>query len=277
MGIRQFKPVTKGTRFRSVSDFSDITRSTPEKSLTEPLKKSGGRDNHGHISMRRRGGGAKRKYRVIDFKRNKFGVPGTVREIEYDPNRSARIALVEYEDGEKRYILHPKGLAVGDTVMAGPGTDVRNGNALPLREVPLGTAVHNVELKPGKGGQMARSAGTSLTVMAKEGDYVTLRMASSEMRMVHGSCLATIGEVGNAEHELVSWGKAGKTRWKGRRPKVRGEVMNPVDHPHGGRTRGGRNVVSPWGKKEGVKTRNKNKASERLIVRGRKRGKATQS
>ena len=277
MGIRQFKPVTKGTRFRSVSDFSDITRSTPEKSLTEPLKKSGGRDNHGHISMRRRGGGAKRKYRVIDFKRNKFGVPGTVREIEYDPNRSARIALVEYQDGEKRYILHPKGLAVGDTVMSGPGTDVRNGNALPLREVPLGTAVHNVELKPGKGGQMARSAGTSLTVMAKEGDYVTLRLASSEMRMVHGSCLATIGEVGNAEHELVSWGKAGKTRWKGRRPKVRGEVMNPVDHPHGGRTRGGRNVVSPWGKKEGVKTRNKNKASERLIVRGRKRGKATQS
>jgi large subunit ribosomal protein L2 len=277
MGIRQFKPVTKGTRFRSVSDFSDITRSTPEKSLTEPLKKSGGRDNHGHISMRRRGGGAKRKYRVIDFKRNKFGVPGTVREIEYDPNRSARIALVEYQDGEKRYILHPKGLAVGDTVMSGPGTDVRNGNALPLREVPLGTNVHNVELKPGKGGQMARSAGTSLTVMAKEGEYVTLRLASSEMRLVHGSCLATIGEVGNAEHELVSWGKAGKTRWKGRRPKVRGEVMNPVDHPHGGRTRGGRNVVSPWGKKEGVKTRNKNKPSQRLIVRGRKRGKATQS
>ena len=277
MGIRQFKPVTKGTRFRSVSDFSDITRSTPEKSLTEPLKKSGGRDNHGHISMRRRGGGAKRKYRVIDFKRNKFGVPGTVREIEYDPNRSARIALVEYQDGEKRYILHPKGLAVGDTVISGPGSDVRNGNAMPLREVPLGTNVHNVELKPGKGGQMARSAGTSLTVMAKEGEYVTLRLASSEMRMVHGSCLATIGEVGNAEHELVSWGKAGKTRWKGRRPKVRGEVMNPVDHPHGGRTRGGRNVVSPWGKKEGVKTRNKNKASQRLIVRGRKRGKATQS
>ena len=277
MGIRQFKPVTKGTRFRSVSDFAEITRSTPEKSLTEPLKKSGGRDNHGHISMRRRGGGAKRKYRVIDFKRNKFSVPATVREIEYDPNRSARIALVEYQDGEKRYILHPKGLAVGDTVISGPGSDVRNGNTLPLREVPLGTAVHNVELKPGKGGQLARSAGTSLTVMAKEGEYVTLRMASSEMRMVHGSCLATIGEVGNAEHELVSWGKAGKTRWKGRRPKVRGEVMNPVDHPHGGRTRGGRNVVSPWGKKEGVKTRNKNKASQRLIVRGRKRGKATQS
>ena len=276
MGIRQFKPVTKGTRFRSVSDFAEITRSTPEKSLTEPLTKSGGRDNHGHISMRRRGGGHKRKYRIIDFKRNKYGVPATVRHIEYDPNRSARIALVEYQDGEKRYILHPKGLAVGDTVVSGPGSDVRVGNALPLREVPLGTAVHNVELKPGKGGQMARSAGTSVQVVAKEGEYVTLRMASTEMRLVHGRCLATIGEVGNAEHELVSWGKAGKTRWMGRRPKVRGEVMNPVDHPHGGRTRGGRNVVSPWGKKEGVKTRNKKKSSQRMIVRGRKRGKATQ-
>ena len=276
MGIRQFKPVTKSSRFRSVSDFSEITRSTPEKSLTEPLKKSGGRDNHGHISMRRRGGGHKRKYRVIDFKRNRFGEAATVQHIEYDPNRSARIALVEYPDGERRYILHPKGLSVGDTVTSGPGADVRTGNAMPLREVPLGTAVHNVELKPGKGGQMARSAGTSLTVMAKEGDYVTLRMASTEMRMVHGSCLATIGEVGNAEHELQSHGKAGKTRWLGRRPKVRGEVMNPVDHPHGGRTRGGRNVVSPWGKKEGVKTRNKKKPSQRMIVRGRKRGKATQ-
>jgi large subunit ribosomal protein L2 len=276
MGIRQFKPVTKSSRFRSVPDFSEITRSTPEKSLTEPLTKSGGRDNHGHISMRRRGGGHKRKYRIIDFKRNKFGVTGTVRHVEYDPNRSARIALVEYADGEKRYILHPKGLAVGDTVVSGPGSDVRVGNALPLREVPLGTAVHNVELKVGKGGQMARSAGTSLTVMAKEGDYVTLRMASTEMRQVHGNCLATIGEVGNAEHELLSNGKAGVSRWLGKRPKVRGEVMNPVDHPHGGRTRGGRNVVSPWGKKEGVKTRNTKKASQRLIVRGRKRGKATQ-
>ncbi len=277
MGIRQFKPVTATTRFRSVSDFDVITRSTPEKSLTEPLKKSGGRDNHGHIAMRRRGGGHKRRYRVIDFKRNRHGVPATVREIEYDPNRTARIALIEFADGEKRYILHPKGLAVGDTVMSGPGADVRTGNAMPLKEVPLGTAVHNVELKPGKGGQMARSAGTSLQVVAKEGEYVTLRMASTEMRLVHGECLATIGEVGNAEHELISWGKAGKTRWKGRRPKVRGEVMNPVDHPHGGRTRGGRNVVSPWGKKEGVKTRNKKKPSQRLIVRGRKRGAATQS
>jgi large subunit ribosomal protein L2 len=276
MAIRQFKPVTKGTRFRSVSDFAEITRSTPEKSLVEPLKKSGGRDNHGHIAMRRRGGGHKRMYRRIDFKRNKSGVAGVVREIEYDPNRSARIALVEYADGEKRYMLHPKGLAVGDAVVAGPGSDIRVGNAMPLAEVPLGTAVHNVELKIGKGGQICRSAGTSAQVVAKEGDYVTLRLSSTEMRLVHARCMATIGEVGNAEHELVSWGKAGKTRWKGRRPKVRGEVMNPVDHPLGGRTRGGRNVVSPWGKPEGVKTRNKKKASQRLVVRGRKRGKATQ-
>jgi large subunit ribosomal protein L2 len=276
MAIRQFKPVTKSSRFRSVSDFAEITRSTPEKSLVEPLKKSGGRDNHGHISMRRIGGGHKRQYRIIDFKRNKFDVVATVREIEYDPNRSARIALVEYADGEKRYILHPKGLSVGDTIVSGPGSDIRLGNALPLREVPLGTAVHNVELKIGKGGQMARSAGTSVTVMAKEGEYVTIRTQSTEMRMVHGNCMATIGEVGNSEHELLSHGKAGKSRWLGKRPKVRGEVMNPVDHPHGGRTRGGRNVVDKWGNKEGVKTRNKNKPSQRLIVRGRKRGKATQ-
>ena len=276
MGIRQFKPVTKGTRFRSVSDFSEVTRRTPEKSLVAPLKKSGGRDNHGHISMRRRGGGHKRRYRIIDFRRDKFGVPATVREIEYDPNRSARIALVQYQDGEKRYILHPRGLAVGDKIVSGRGSDIRLGNALPLREIPLGTAVHNIELKIGKGGQMARSAGTSAQVVAKEGDYVTLRLGSTEVRLVHGNCLATIGEVGNAEHELLSWGKAGKARWKGRRPRVRGEVMNPVDHPHGGRTRGGRNVVSPWGKKEGVKTRDTKKPSQRLIVRGRKRGKATQ-
>jgi large subunit ribosomal protein L2 len=277
MGIRQFKPVTKGTRFRKISDFAEITRSTPEKSLLEPLKKSGGRDNHGHIAMRRRGGGHKRMYRVIDFKRNKMAQPAVVKEIEYDPNRTARIALVEYADGERRYILHPKGLAVGDTVVSGPGSDVRTGNALPLGEVPLGTSVHNIELVPGKGGQVARSAGMSAEVVAKEGEYVTLRMGSTEMRRMHMRCLATIGEVGNAEHELTTYGKAGKTRWMGRRPKVRGEVMNPVDHPHGGRTRGGRNVVSPWGKKEGVKTRNMKKPSQRLMVRGRKRGKATQS
>ena len=276
MPIRQFKPVTKSSRFRSVADFSEITTRTPEKSLLEPIKKSGGRDNHGHISMRRIGGGHKRKYRIIDFKRNRLGQPCTVREIEYDPNRSARIALVQYEDGEKRYILHPKGLKVGDVIASGPGTDVRLGNALPLGEIPLGTDVHCVELKVGKGAQICRSAGMSAQVMAKEGEYVTLRMPSSEVRLVHQRCLATIGEVGNAEHELESWGKAGKSRWMGQRPKVRGEVMNPVDHPHGGRTRGGRNVVSPWGKKEGVKTRNKKKSSQRMIVRGRKRGKATQ-
>jgi large subunit ribosomal protein L2 len=276
MPIRQFKPVTKSSRFRSVADFSEITRTTPEKSLLEPIKKSGGRDNHGHISMRRIGGGHKRKYRIIDFKRNRLGQPATVREIEYDPNRSARIALVQYEDGEKRYVIHPKGLKVGDVIASGPGTDVRLGNALPLGEIPLGTAVHCIELKVGKGAQICRSAGMSAQVMAKEGDYVTLRMPSTEVRLVHHRCLATIGEVGNAEHELESWGKAGKSRWMGQRPKVRGEVMNPVDHPHGGRTRGGRNVVSPWGKKEGVKTRNKKKSSQRMIVRGRKRGKATQ-
>jgi large subunit ribosomal protein L2 len=276
MPIRQFRPVTASSRFRSVPDFSEITREEPEKSLVEPLKKSGGRDNHGHISMRRRGGGHKRKYRIIDFRRDKFGVTATVREIEYDPNRSARIALVEYADGERRYILHPKGLKVGDSVVSGPGSDIRTGNTMPLVEVPLGTSVHNIELKIGKGGQLCRSAGMAAQVVAKEGEYVTVRMPSTEMRMIHGRCLATIGVIGNEEHELLSWGKAGKTRWMGRRPKVRGEVMNPVDHPHGGRTRGGRNVVSPWGKKEGVKTRNKKKHSQKLLVRGRKRGKATQ-
>jgi len=276
MPIRQFRPVTASSRFRSVPDFSEITREEPEKSLVEPLKKSGGRDNHGHISMRRRGGGHKRKYRIIDFRRDKFGVTATVKEIEYDPNRSARIALVEYADGERRYILHPKGLKVGDSVVSGPGSDIRTGNTLPLSEVPLGTSVHNIELKIGKGGQLCRSAGMAAQVVAKEGEYVTVRMPSTEMRMIHGRCLATIGVIGNEEHELLSWGKAGKMRWMGRRPKVRGEVMNPVDHPHGGRTRGGRNVVSPWGKKEGVKTRNKKKHSQKLLVRGRKRGKATQ-
>jgi len=276
MPIRQFRPITASSRFRSVADFSEITREEPEKSLVEPLKKSGGRDNHGHIAMRSRGGGHKRKYRIIDFKRDKFAVTATVKEIEYDPNRSARIALVEYADGELRYIIHPKGLKVGDSVISGPGSDIRTGNSIPLAEVPLGTAVHNIELKIGKGGQLCRSAGMAAQVVAKEGDYVTVRMPSTEMRMIHGRCLATIGVVGNEEHELLSWGKAGKSRWKGRRPRVRGEVMNPVDHPHGGRTRGGRNVVSPWGKKEGVKTRNTKKHSQKLLVRGRKRGKATQ-
>src|SRR5262249_14230750 len=232
MGIRQFKPVTKGTRFRTVSDFSEITTTTPEKSLLEPLHKSGGRDNHGHIAMRRRGGGHKRKYRVIDFKRNKHGMPATVASVEYDPNRSARIALVTYGDGEKRYILHPKGMSVGDKIVSGPGSDIRTGNALPLGEMPLGTAVHNIELKIGKGGQLCRSAGMSAQVVAKEGEYVTLRMPSTEMRLVHAKCYATIGTIGNEEHALRSWGKAGKTRATGRRAKVAAEIMSPVRHPH---------------------------------------------
>ena len=279
MSIRQFKPVTPATRFRSVADFAEVTKSTPEKSLVEPLRRTGGRNNKGHVTTRHQGGGHKRQYRRIDFRREKFGVTGTVSAIEYDPNRTSRIALITYGDGEKRYILHPKGLVVGDKIVSGPGSDIRTGNALPLFEVPLGTTVHNVELKIGRGGQMCRSAGSAAQVVAKEGNYVTLRLRSTEMRMVRGECLATIGEVGNAEHELQSVGKAGKTRWLGRRPRVRGVAMNPVDHPLGGgegKTSGGRPPVSPWGKPEGRKTRHKKKASTKLIVRGRRRGKATQ-
>lgn len=278
MSIRKFRPMTPGTRFRTVSGFDEITRDTPEKSLLEVRNRTGGRNNQGHMTSRHRGGGHKRKYRRIDFKRDKFGVPARVAEIEYDPNRSARIALLFYADGEKRYILHPKGLKQGATVISGPGSDMRVGNALPLSEIPLGTTVHNVELKIGKGGQMARSAGAYAQVIAKEGKYVTLRMRSTEMRMVHHRCLATIGEVGNAEHGLLSSGKAGRTRWLGRRPKVRGVAMNPVDHPLGGgegKTSGGRPPTTPWGKPEGRKTRKRKKPSNRMIVRGRKRGKAT--
>ena len=278
MGIRQFRPISPGTRFRSVSDFAEVTSGEPEKSLLEPLKKRGGRNNQGHLTARHRGGGHKRRYRRIDFKRNKHGVPGKVAQIEYDPNRSARIALVVYADGEKRYIIHPRGLRVGDTVVAGPGSDIRTGNALPLSEIPLGTTVHCIELKAGKGAQLCRSAGTRAQVMAKEGHNVALRLRSGEVRMVRAECVATIGEVGNAEHELAKVGKAGKTRWMGRRPKVRGVAMNPVDHPLGGgegKASGGRPPVSPWGKPEGTKTRKKKKASTKLILRGRKRGKAT--
>jgi large subunit ribosomal protein L2 len=279
MGIRQFKPVTAATRFRSVSDFAEITSAAPERTLLEPLRRTGGRNNKGHVTTRHQGGGHKRQYRRIDFRRDKVGVPATVTTIEYDPNRTCRIALVTYADGEKRYILHPKGLSVGDKVVSGPGADIRTGNALPLFEIPLGTTVHNVELKIGRGGQLCRSAGTGAQVVAKEGNFVTLRLRSTEMRQVRGECLATIGEVGNAEHELQSVGKAGKTRWLGRRPKVRGVAMNPVDHPLGGgegKSSGGRPPTSPWGKVEGKKTRHKKKASTKLIVRGRKRGKATQ-
>jgi large subunit ribosomal protein L2 len=279
MSIKQFRPITAGTRFRSVSGFDEITRATPEKSLLEPVKSQGGRNNMGHVTMRYKGGGHKRMYRKIDWKRNKFGIPAKVTEIEYDPNRSARIALLVYADGEKRYILHPKGLKQGDVVVSGPGADARNGNALPLGEIPLGTSVHCVELKIGKGGQMARTAGASAQVVAREGEYVTLRLRSSEMRMVHSRCLATIGEVGNSEHELLSKGKAGKNRWLGKRSKVRGVAKNPVDHPLGGgegKSSGGRPPVSPWGKPEGRKTRQRKKASNQYVVRGRKRGKATQ-
>lgn len=278
MGIRKFRPVTPASRHRSISDFAEITRSTPEKSLLEPLSKKGGRNNQGHLTMRHRGGGHKRRYRRIDFKRNKFGIPARVSEIEYDPNRTARIALLVYVDGEKRYIIHPNGLRVGDTVVSGPGSDIRIGNSLPLAEVPLGSSVHCVELRAGKGAQICRSAGTSAQVVAKEGGYVALKLRSSEVRLIRSECLATIGEVGNGDHELLRVGKAGKTRWLGRRPKVRGVAMNPVDHPLGGgegRSSGGRHPVSPWGQPEGAKTRRKKKASTKLIVRGRKRGKAT--
>lgn len=279
MGVRQLRPTSPGTRLRSVADFAELTRREPERSLLEPLKKSGGRNNRGHITVWQRGGGHKRRYRRIDFKRDKFHIPGRVTSIEYDPNRTARIALVTYADGEKRYIIHPKDLKVGDVIVSGPGSDVRTGNALPLGEIPLGTAVHCIELKRGKGAQLCRSAGTSAQVVAKEGEYVTLKLRSGEVRMVRAECLATIGEVGNAEHELVRIGKAGRSRWLGRRPHVRGVAMNPVDHPLGGgegKSSGGRPACSPWGKPEGRKTRDPKKASSRLIVRGRRRGKATQ-
>ena len=274
MPIRKLKPVTPTQRFRTVADFSEITKVQPEKSLLEPLTKTGGRNNMGRITSRRRGGGHKRRYRKIDFKRhNKIGVPARVAAIEYDPNRSARIALLHYEDGEKRYILWPKGLQVGDTVQTGPEAAFNTGNALPLMRIPLGTLVHNVELTIGKGGQVVRSAGSYAQVMAKEGERVTLRLPSGEVRMVHRNCYATIGEVGNAEHENIVSGKAGRTRWLGRRPKVRGVAMNPVDHPHGGgegRTSGGRHPCTPWGKPtKGAKTRKK-QPSDAFIVRRRK-------
>jgi large subunit ribosomal protein L2 len=278
MPIKKFKPVTPGSRFRSVTTGDVITRDHPEKSLTEPLRKKGGRNHHGHITTRRRGGGHKRRYRKIDFRRDKHGVPGRVAEIEYDPNRSAHIALIHYADGEKRYILHPVGLRQGDPVVAGPGSDPRVGNALPLGEMPLGSTVHCVELKPGKGAQIVRSAGVGAQVLAKEGDFVTLRLPSTEVRMVRRECIATLGQVGNVDHELQVIGKAGANRWRGKRPKVRGVAMNPVDHPLGGgegKSSGGRPPTSPWGKPEGKKTRKRNKETNKYIVRGRKRGKAT--
>ncbi len=274
MGIKKFKPLTPSQRGMSVSDFAEITKDKPEKALTAPMKRKSGRNNHGRITMRRRGGGHKRRYRVLDFRREKDGVPCKVSAIEYDPNRSARIALVVYADGEKRYILAPRGLEVGMTLQSGVGADFQVGNCLPLANIPLGTEIHNVELTPGKGGQIARSAGNGCQLLAKEGEHAALRLPSGEMRRVFLSCRATIGNVGNEDHSNISIGKAGRTRWKGRRPKVRGVVMNPVDHPHGGgegRTSGGRHPVTPWGvPTKGHKTRKQKKRSNVFIIRRRK-------
>jgi len=276
MAVRRYKPTTPGRRGASVSSFEEITRSKPEKSLTEKGTKRAGRNVYGRITTRHQGGGNKRRFRVIDFRRNKDGVPARVAEIEYDPNRSSRIALLHYADGEKRYILAPQGLQVGDKLMSGEGAEIRPGNALPLRNIPVGTIIHAVELKPGAGAKMARSAGASVQLVAKEGRFATLRLPSGEMRLVHSVCRATVGAVGNPEHELVSLGKAGRSRWLNKRPSVRGVAMNPVDHPLGGgegKSSGGRHPVSPWGQKEG-RTRKKNKASNRYIVRRRGKGRA---
>ena len=276
MAIRKYKPTTPGRRGASVSDFAEVTRSTPEKSLVAPKTKTGGRNNQGRITTRHIGGGHKQAYRLIDFKRyDKDGVPAKVAHIEYDPNRSARIALLHYADGEKRYIIAPAGLAQGAVVVSGVEADIKPGNNLPLRNIPVGTTVHAVELRPGGGAKMGRSAGVAIQLVAREGKHATLRMPSGEMRMVDVRCRATIGAVGNAEQSNINWGKAGRMRWKGVRPTVRGVVMNPHDHPHGGgegRTSGGRHPVSPWGKPEG-RTRSKKKASSKLIVRRRKTGK----
>ncbi|MCG8403043.1 MAG: 50S ribosomal protein L2 [Firmicutes bacterium] len=272
MGIKKFKPTSPGRRFVTVSTFEEITATEPEKSLLKPLGKKGGRNAGGRITVRHRGGGHKRKYRVIDFKRDKDGIPARVATIEYDPNRSARIALLHYADGAKRYILAPNGLKTGQVVESGPEADIKAGNALPLRNIPVGTMIHNIEMHPGAGGQLVRSAGTSAQLMAKEGKYANIRMPSGEMRLVLQDCRATIGQVGNVDHENISVGKAGRSRWLGKRPTVRGVVMNPADHPHGGgegRSPIGRNPVTPWGKPAlGARTR-KSKPSDKLIVKRR--------
>lgn len=274
MSIKKYKPTSPGRRGMSVSTFEEITTSTPEKSLLAPLSKSAGRNNQGKITTRHRGGGHKRQYRIIDFKRNKDGIPGRVATVEYDPNRTANIALIHYVDGEKRYILAPKGLKVGDIIESGAAADIKIGNALPLENIPVGTVIHNIELKPGHGGQMVRAAGTEAQLLGKEGKYVTVRLSSGEVRKVLRVCRATIGSVGNADHELLKVGKAGRTRWLGYRPTVRGSVMNPNDHPHGGGEGrspiGRKSPMSPWGKPTlGYKTRKKNKASDKYIVRRR--------
>ncbi|TNE88632.1 MAG: 50S ribosomal protein L2 [Deltaproteobacteria bacterium] len=273
MAVKKFKPTSAGRRFMTVSDFAEITRSTPERSLLAPMSKKGGRNNRGRITVRHRGGGHKRRYRIIDFRRDKEGVPGKVASVEYDPNRSANIALIHFADGEKRYILHPLGLKVGDQVITSETADIKPGNAMMLVSVPLGTWVHNIELSRGRGGQLCRSAGSYAQVMAKEGGYVLLRLPSGELRQVWGQNRATIGQVGNTSHENIVIGKAGRTRWLGRRPHVRGTAMNPVDHPHGGgegRSKG-RHPVTPWGKPtKGYRTRNARKISSRFIVKRRK-------
>lgn len=274
MAIIKLKPITPGTRFRTNYSFEELTKDKPEKSLTASLKKSGGRNNLGRVTSRHRGGGHKRRYRIIDFKRLKHGVPAIVVSIEYDPNRTSRIALLQYADGEKKYIIAPDGLKVNDKIVSGPGSEINIGNTLPLKEMPLGSFLHNVELKPGKGGQLGRSAGSSLQLLAKEGDYAQLKMPSGEIRMVRLECLATYGTVGNIEHENISYGKAGRSRWLGKRPHVRGVAMNPVDHPMGGgegKTSGGGHPVSPWGQKsKGLKTRKHKKASNNLIIKRHK-------
>ena len=272
MALRKRKPTSAGRRFQTVSDFSEITKKDPEKSLLAPKSKTGGRNNLGRKTARHRGGGHKQRYRIVDFRRNKDGVPAKVAAIEYDPNRNARIALLHYLDGEKAYIIAPKDVKVGDRVQSGQGADIKPGNALPMRYIPVGTTIHNVELQPGGGAKMARSAGSSVQLVAKDGGFATLRLPSTEMRRVAIDCRATVGVVGNAEAELVKVGKAGRNRWKGVRPQTRGVAMNPVDHPHGGgegKTSGGRHPVSPWGKPEG-RTRSKKKPSQQLIVRRRR-------
>ncbi|MFB5663020.1 50S ribosomal protein L2 [Alteribacillus sp. HJP-4] len=276
MPIKKYKPTTNGRRFMSVNDFNEITTDKPEKSLLEPVHKKGGRNNQGRITVRHQGGGHKRQYRVIDFRRDKDGVPGKVATVEYDPNRSANIALIHYVDGEKRYILAPKGLKVGQEIVSGPDADIKTGNALPLTNIPVGTIIHNIELKPGRGGQLVRSAGASAQVLGKEGKYVLVRLRSGETRLILATCRATVGQVGNLEHELITIGKAGRSRWLGKRPVVRGSAMNPSDHPHGGgegRAPIGRVApVSPWGVPAvGYKTRKKNKDTDKYIVRRRKK------
>jgi len=273
MPQRRRKPTSPGRRFQTVSDFSEITKTKPERSLVEKQKSTGGRNNYGRKTARHRGGGHKQQYRLVDFRRNKDGVPAKVAAVEYDPNRSCRILLLHYHDGEKRYILAPKGVEVGETLQSGQGSEIKAGNALPLRYIPVGTTIHNVELYPEGGGKLARSAGSSVQLVAKEGSYATLRLPSTEMRRVPIDCRATVGEVGNQEHELTKIGKAGRNRWKGVRPQTRGVAMNPVDHPLGGgegKSSGGRHPVSPWGKPEG-RTRPRSKQSDKMIVRRRRR------